>query len=309
MHCYGQALFSTTKRVSPCPCRWEAQSHTRTTYEDISITAADESGRRGKSMDAKSNQRLASVYGQFDQLAQQVAEMINNDEYESPLDEAMEIEDFEVEVSASDDSGDEYDENKEHSTSVQTRQESTEFEDKKMVASKEPLESPLLSPHRHTRKTYHGLPTSPSSLVSSRYSPISPHSPVQMSEPSPPPLPPRLNRSYHDNRDLPPRLPSSPSPDPSRRSPLPPRPPKPYLEHKRHAAGPMPVPTTKESTFHMESRSMSDTALQEWNRAGSLGELDAKTDIPSTANPVVALPTPAVDQLGTSPSGRHKATA
>ena len=53
---------------------------------------------------------------------------------------------------------------------------------------------------------------------------------------------------------------------------------------------------------------MSDTALQEWNRAGSLGELDAKADVPGTANPVVTLPTHAVDQLGTSPSGRHKAT-
>ena len=294
--------------MSPCPCRLGAQAHTRTTYEDISITTADESGRRDKSMDAKGNQRLASVYGQFDQLAQQVAEMINNDEYESPLDEAMEIEDFEVEVSASDDSGDEYDESKEHSTSVQTRQESSEFEDKKMAATKEPLESPLLSPHRNTRKTYHVHPTSPSSLVSSRHSPLPPHSPVQMSDPSPPPLPPRLSRSYHDSRDLPPRLPSSPSPDPSRRSPLPPRPPKPYHEHKRHAAGPIPVPTTKESNLHSENRSMSDTALQEWNRAGSLGELDAKADVPGTANPVVTLPTHAVDQLGTSPSGRHKAT-
>lgn len=257
-------------------------------------------------MDPRHSERLSSMYGQFDHLAQQVAEMINNDE--SPLDEAMEIEDFEVEVSASDDSGDEYDESKEHSGHVQGRHESTsEFEGKRMAATKDPVDNPSLSPQGHTRKTYHGYPTSPSSLVGSRHSPLPPHSPVQTSGASPPPLPPRLNRSFLDNRDQPPRLPSSPSPDPSTRSPLPPRPPKPYHEHKKQAPGYMPVPLTKEGALHAENRrSVSEFAVHEWKRAESVGELSTRADIPGTIHPVAALTTPVADQRAPSPSSRHK---
>lgn len=255
------------------------------------------------------SQRLSNVYGQFDHLAQQVAEMINNDE--SPLDEAMEIEDFEVEVSASDDSGDEDDDNKEH-ISVPTRQESSsEFETKKVSATKEPLSipvhspnSPSLSPQGHTRKTYHGFPSSPSASASSRHSPL----PPQTSGLSPPPLPPRLNRSFHDNRDLPPQLPSSLH-DPSSHSPLPPRPPKPYHVHKREVAGAVPLSSSKEGAPHAQNRrSASEPVLQEWKRAGSEGELSRKADMQGTAHPVVTLPTPAMDQLVTSQSGGHKGT-
>ena len=298
--------------LPPVPSRLGAQSHSRTTYEDISITAADELGRQERGMGPRSgySQRLSNVYSQFDHLAQQVAEMINNDE--SPHDEAMEIEDFEVEVSASDDSGDEYDDNKEH-VSVPTRLESnSEFETRKVSATKEPHgvlvhspNSPSLSPQGHTRKTYHGFPSSPSAPVSSRHSPL----PPQTSGPSPPPLPPRLSRPWHDNRELPPQLPSSSPPDPSSHSPLPPRPPKPYHVHKREAAGAVPMSLSKAGALHgQNNRSASEPVQHEWKRSGSEGEFSRKADMHSTAHPVVTLPTPAMDQLATSPSGGHKAT-
>ena len=318
MCCVAEHYSVLASVFHPTLSRNGACSRSRTTYEDISITAADESGRQERGVapgSVRYVQRLSSVYGQLDQLAQQVAEMINNDE--SPHDEAMEIEDFEVEVSASDDSGDEYDNHKEH-TSLPTRQESSgELEARRMATAKEPPvvpgyspDSPSLQPQGRARKTYHALPSRPTS-IGSHHSPVPPRSPMQSPEPNPPPLPPRLSKSFHDNRDLPPKRTSSPSLDHSSLSPLPPRPPKPYRMYKQPHVDLSSSP--RERAPSVENRqSMSESALQEWTRTGSTGELPRKADLQSAASSASSLtssiPVSTVDPLVTSSSSGHKTT-
>ena len=189
---------------------------------DISILPVDGSEDHSQSSTGDSlDPRYSDM---FDQLAQKVSNFLNGDSSQ----EMDDIEDFELEVSASDDSGDELVSPKDgrghkHSGNTQSRRSGSFRE----------------SSHRNSPMTGdgHSLPSNDRGVPPVPPRHTFPAKKPPSSSPSPPPLPPRLNRDRNSQTQLsesPAQHSHSPTnpPRPASRSPLPPRPPKPYYLHK-----------------------------------------------------------------------------
>ena len=251
-----------------------------TSHEDICIVKAESvesSLQEGQQRSRPMDRQLSRM---FDRLTQRVADMLNG-ESSNDMDD---IEDFELEVSASDDSGDEGESH---------RVRSATLDDPSRGQNVSEAHSPTI-PSRQSTSSQGSKNATFSQGYSTGHIP-SHDSPILQPRCSPSPIPPIPPRSHQVGKE-PSHSPSSTFSSNSRTgmgSPKPPRPPKPY--HLTRITGRNSPELDKKPVSVANRRSISDSSAEQWQATQDREKLSGASN--SVAGTPIALSKPNVDIL------------